>query len=83
MSLRDEQFLKGERDSIVVAMDKLREEAKPSCKHCYGRGYQGRIFPTGELVCCPCVMRNRDRKSREEAKKETDKCPNTSTVLTK
>lgn len=76
MSLRDEMLLKNERDSVVVAMDKLKEEAKPSCKHCYGRGYQGRIFPTGELVCCVCVMRNRDRKEREEARKSKKEAEN-------
>ena len=70
MSLHDEALLKGEKDSMVVAKAKIQELAKPRCRHCYGRGYQGRIFPTGELILCACVMKNSDKKAREAKKAE-------------
>jgi hypothetical protein len=36
---------------------KLEKLPKRSCKHCYGRGYEGVDRDTGERIICRCTRR--------------------------
>lgn len=34
---------------------KLKKEPKKNCKHCNGRGYIGKKWPSGSPICCSCM----------------------------
>lgn len=34
---------------------------KPNCKHCYGRGFEGRDTKTNRIVVCRCVIKKIDK----------------------
>ena len=45
-------------ESSKVALHKIREAAKPSCRKCYGRGWIGLRHDNSAIVPCRCVINN-------------------------
>lgn len=58
-------------DAVKAATEgkEVTDWAKPSCKHCYGRGYTATAVKTGTKITCRCALK-RYSKWMKEFRKE-------------
>lgn len=54
-------------DAVKAATEgkEVTDWAKPSCKHCYGRGYTGVAVKTGTKVTCRCALKGYSKWMKE------------------
>ncbi len=57
----EEAILRGSSGGGKTRSAEIDVSPDPNCKHCYGRGHEGRDVLTGRIQVCRCVLKRINR----------------------